>query len=108
MTDTPTAQPDALTEAEQEAAFRQHLAHNVEATRAGMMAAAMDMAVLHRDNGLPHSDAILTTAALEFAVQLWVQVMVGAGKRPSEIRKGLDRQVVAFYRKHLAAARGDV
>lgn len=102
MTETPAPKPEPTAE-EQEKAFRQHMAFNVEAIRSGLFASAIDMAETMRKNGVPHADAILTTAAVEFAAQLWTQVMYRAGHTPRAIRTELHKQVRYFHRKHLKA-----
>lgn len=109
MTEAPKSIAQVVMEdddAEQEKAFRQHMAFNVEAVRSGLFAAAEDIAKTMRENGLPHADAILTTAAVEFAAQLWTQVMWKAGHTPRSIRTKLHEQVRYFHRKHLKAEQG--
>lgn len=88
---------------EDEAAFRRHMAFNVEAIRSGLFAAAIDMADTMKAQNVPHADAILTTAAVEMAAQLWTQVMLRAGHTPKKVRESLEKQVHFFHRKHLLA-----
>jgi hypothetical protein len=90
-------------EGDEEAAFRRHMAFNVEAVRSGLFNAAMDIADTMRGQNVPHADAILTTAAVEFAAQLWTQVMIRAGHPPKKVREELQKQVHFFHRKHLLA-----
>lgn len=97
----------AQTDAEAEAAFRQHMAFNTEAVRSGLFAAAMDIADTMKEQGVPHADAIIVTAAVEMATQLWTQVMLRAGHPPKKVRESLEKQVRAFFRKHLAAEQAD-
>ncbi|MGH6730017.1 MAG: hypothetical protein ACREBK_07670, partial [Sphingomicrobium sp.] len=68
MTDAP------LTDAEQEAAWRRHMAFNAEAARSGLFAAALDIATTMREQGVAQGEACLLTGAAEFVAQLWQQV----------------------------------
>lgn len=88
---------------EEEAAFRRHMAFNVEAIRSGFMNTALDMSNTMREQNVAHADAILTTAAVEFAAQLWTQVMLRAGHSPKKVRESLEKQIRFFHRKHLHA-----
>lgn len=98
MNDTPEK---PLTDDEEQAAFRQHLSFNVEAVRGGMFHNALETLELMDQNKLPHAEAILLTAALEFGVQMWVHRMLQAGHPPKRIRESMLREVNTFYRKHL-------
>jgi hypothetical protein len=100
----PAPPPPPPTAAEQQAAFQQHMAFNVEAIRSGFFGTAQDMAKMMQKNGVAHADAILMTAAIEFAVQLWVQVALRAGGiTPKKMRETLEKEVRFYYRKHLTA-----
>lgn len=100
MTDAPETPP---TDAEQQKAFAQSLAFNTEAVRAGLFASAQDISEMLHQNGVPHADAALVTGAVEFAAQLWTQMMFKAGHTPRSIRTKLHEQVRYFHRKHLKA-----
>lgn len=99
---------DEPTDEEQEAAFRQHMAFNVEAVRSGLFASAIDIAETMKEQNVPHADAIITTAAIEFAAQLWVQVMIRSGQTPKAAREALEKQVRFFFLKHLMAEQAGV
>jgi hypothetical protein len=81
-------------------AFRQSMAFNAEAARAGLFASAMDIAEMMKKNDIPHGEAALVTGAVEFAVQLWMQVMLKAGNTRQAARQQLEKEVRVFARKH--------
>lgn len=103
MTDQPEEKP--LTDEEQEAAFRQSMAFNTEAARSGLFAAAIDIAEEMKKAGIPHGEACLVTGAVEFAAQLWFQVMHRAGQPPKKSRAKLRQQIGEFFDKHEKAER---
>lgn len=83
--------------------FKQHMAFNVEAVRSGLFNSAMDIAKTMQDGKVPHAEAILLTAAVEFAAQLWTQTMLKAGHPPKKIREQLEKEIRFYHRKHLRA-----
>lgn len=97
MTDTPEA---PLTDAEQQKAFVRHMAFNVEAIRSGFFATSIDMMEEMRKNGVPHADAILLTAAVDFTAQLWAKVALQTGIAPKTSRETLEKEVRAYFYKH--------
>jgi hypothetical protein len=101
MTDT----PPPLTDEEQEAAFRRSMAFNTEAARSGLFAAAIDIAQEMKKAGVPHGDACLVTGAVEFAAQLWFQMMHRAGQQPKKSKAKLVAEIKTFFDKHERAER---
>lgn len=97
--------PKPLTDAEQEAAFRQSMAFNAEAARSGLFAAALDIADTMRKSGVPHGEACLVTGAVEMAAQLWFEVMARAGHQPKLSRARFIKQAREFFDKHERASR---
>lgn len=92
--------PPQVSPAEAERAYRQSMAFNTEAARAGLFAAAMDMAETMKNAGIPDGEAALLTGAVEMAAQLWMQVMLQAGQTPMAARKALEKQIRTFAIKH--------
>lgn len=81
-------------------AFRQSMAFNAEAARAGLFAAAIDIADTMQKNNIPHGEAALVTGAMEMAAQLWMQTMLGAGQTRMASRKAAEKQFRTFLNKH--------
>jgi hypothetical protein len=92
-----------MTDEDEQAAFRQHMAFNTEAVRGGLFATAIDIMEEMRKNELAHADAILLTAAAEFTAQLWAQVAFRTGIPAKKSRDTLTRELRAFFRKHYRA-----
>lgn len=85
---------------EEKAARRQSLAFNTEAVRSGLFAAALDIGDVMKEAGVAEGEAALITGAVEFAVQLWDQVMQSAGNTPKASREAFNRQAQYFFTKH--------
>lgn len=82
-------------------AFRQSMAFNAEAARAGLFAAAQDIAEAMQKANIPNGEAALLTGAVEMACQLWMQVMLQApGVTRQKARAKLIEQVRTFANKH--------
>lgn len=94
-----------VTDAENDAAYRRSMAFNAEAARAGLFAAALDIAGEMRKGGVPHADAAILTGAVEFSAQLWQQVGEKAGIASSQIRQNFLKEAKFFYGKHQRASR---
>jgi hypothetical protein len=98
MNDTPA------TDEEQEAAFRRSLAFNTEAARAGLFAAALDIAETMKEAQVPHGESCIMTGAVEMAVQLWAQVSETAGVPRKKSRETLEKEMRRFFAKHWGRA----
>jgi hypothetical protein len=83
-----------------EAAFRQSMAFNSDAARAGLFSAALDIADTMKENDVPHGEAAVVTGALEMAAQLWMQVMLQAGHTRMKARQAAEKQFRTFLIKH--------
>lgn len=95
------------TDAAEQAAFAQHMAFNVEAVPAGLIAAVLDIAEELKKNDVPHADAIILTAAAEFTAQLWQQT-AHRGLIPSRTaRNRLLDEIKTFWAKHLRLNRAE-
>lgn len=79
------------------------VAFNVEAVRGYLFSAALEVASSLQEQNIAHGETAVMTAAVEFAVQLWVQVSMRAGVPPKKARETLERQVHTYWRKHLLA-----
>lgn len=93
------------TDEEQQAALARSMAFNTEACRSGLFAAAIDMADTLKKAGVAHGEACLVTGAVEFAAQLWFEVMSKAGQPPKRSRAKLVGQIRTFFDKHEKASR---
>jgi hypothetical protein len=85
---------------DQEAAFRQSMAFNAEAARAGLFSAAADMAKTMKEGDVLNGEAALLTGAVEMAAQLWMHTMIQAGHSPMKARKAFEKQARTFAIKH--------
>lgn len=82
------------------------VAFNVEAVRSFLHSAALDALTGMQEQGVAHGESAVITAALEFAIQIWVQVSIRAGVPPKKARETMEREVKVFWRKHLDAELG--
>jgi hypothetical protein len=83
-----------------EHAFRQTMAFNAEAARAGLFSSALDIADTMREAQVVNGEAAVVTGALEMAAQLWMQVMMQAGHPKMKARQAAEKQFRTFLIKH--------
>lgn len=72
---------------------------NIEAVRAGMFAAANDIADMMKEAKVDDADAALIDGAIEFAVELWDNTMVAVGHAPSHSRTALQKNMLKALAK---------
>lgn len=89
--------PDKPTD-EQEALARL-IDFNIEAARAGLFAAALDITETMKDGGAPDEDAYaaILTASAKFTAQLWQQVSALRAVPHATARKVLDKEIRTFF-----------
>lgn len=78
----------------------QDIAFNIEATRAGMFAAALDMLESMRTAGVQDAPAALITGSIEAATQLWAQVSKRAGVPRKKARETMEKEMRRFFAQH--------
>lgn len=81
----------------------QSMAFAAEATRGYLFAKLAEVTEEMKEQGIKQPEAALITGALEFAVQLWVQVGHGAGATRTNIKRNLELQTMQFFTKHFNA-----
>lgn len=91
------------TEDQAQADFTRSMAFNTEAIRSGMFAAALDMADTLKQADIPNAEAILLTASIETAAQLWAQVSKQSGIPRPKARATLEKELRFFFNKHWSA-----
>ena len=72
---------------------------NSEAVRAGMFAAANDIAEMMKENNVDDADAALIDGAILFAVELWDNTMIAVGHAPSHSRTALHKNMLKALAK---------
>ena len=88
-------------------AERRALLFNIEAARAGLFAAAVDIAEEMKKNGVAQVDVVILTAAAEMSAQLWQQVGWRRGVPMQTCRKNLLKEIGRMWSKHLRMDRSN-
>lgn len=78
----------------------QDIAAHIEICRAGFQSAATDMLQFMQGQGVEDAAAAVLSAAIESAVQMYVQTMKGVGHPPMRVRESLMDQVKTYHRKY--------
>lgn len=74
---------------------------NAEAVRAFLFNQALQVAEGMKEQGAEHTDAVILTGSLEFAVQLWVQVSLRAGVPAQKAWQTLHSETRTLFGKHV-------
>lgn len=106
MTEIPPADAP-LTGEELAEAERRALLFNIEAARAGLFAAAVDIAEEMKSKGVAQVDVVILTAAAEMSAQLWQQVGWRRGVPMRTCRKNLLTEIGRMWSKHLRLDRAN-
>lgn len=85
---------------EEQRRMQEAMNFHVDATRAGMFAAAMDMQQVMQENDVVNVAPIIMTGALEAAAQIWFQVSAAAGVPRQKSRKTFEKQARQLFTKH--------